>query len=45
MTDDDQPEADTTAIFRHRIRQTIAHAIEQQNLTEPGPVTEPMEDQ
>lgn len=36
--------ADTTAIFRHRIRQTIVHAIEQQNLTEPGPVTEPMEE-
>ncbi|WP_275892189.1 hypothetical protein [Cellulosimicrobium cellulans] len=28
MTDDDQPDADTTAIFRHRIRQTIAHARE-----------------
>jgi len=43
MTDDDQPDADTTAIFRHRIRQTIAHAIEK-NLTDDTTTTEPTEE-
>jgi len=43
MTDDDQPEADTTAIFRHRIRQTIAHAREK-NLMDDTDTDEPMEE-
>jgi hypothetical protein len=40
VTDDDQPEADTTAIFRHRIRQTIAAAREKANPTETDTETE-----
>lgn len=43
MTDDDQTAADTTAIFRHRIRQTIAHAREK-NLTDDTTTEQPTEE-
>ena len=43
MTDDDQPDADTTAIFRARIRQTIADA-RGKNPTDDTTTTEPMEE-
>lgn len=43
MTDDGQPEADTTAIFRHRIRQTIATAREKNPLNDTD-TTEPTEE-
>lgn len=43
MTDDEQPEADTTAIFRHRIRQHIATAREK-NLKDDTGSTEPTEE-
>ncbi|WP_353707631.1 hypothetical protein ABRQ22_17370 [Cellulosimicrobium sp. ES-005] len=43
MTDDEQPDADTTAIFRARIRQTI-NAAREKNLMDDTTPTEPTEE-
>lgn len=43
MTGDEQPDADTTAIFRARIRQTIADAREK-NPMDDTTTEQPMEE-
>lgn len=44
MTTDPEPdEADTSAIFRQRIRQTIAAAVDKANPTDTPPTTRPEE--